>query len=159
MRASMFVLSVASCLGLCASVTAQTYKWVDANGRTQYSDKRPEGGVKSEEVRRSVSTVSSGSRSDSGSSANAAQSLAEQDQAFRKRQLDARETAQKQAKADVDLKNKEEQCRRARSLTASLDAGGRQVRFDEKGERYYLDDKQMESERARVRADAASFCK
>lgn len=164
MHISVTTIGIALSLSLCGAAAAQTYKWVDANGRIQYSDKPPTGNVKVEEIKRSVGTVSGGAKADSANgnksaASSAPKSVAEQEQAFRKRQMDGQEEAQKQAKNEAEAKAKEEQCQRARGMVASLEASGRHVRFDAKGERYFLDDNEIEKERAKARASLASLCK
>ena len=145
--------------GLADGALAQTYKWTDANGKIQYSDKPPtDGAAKSvTEVKRSSSIATS----PASATDKSARPLtpAEQEQAFRKRQIEGQESAQKQAKADGDRKFREEQCGRARQALAGLEAGGRQVRYDAKGERMFLDDAQIERERGRAKSDVDSLCK
>jgi len=154
----------------CATpVSAQLYKWTDANGRVQYSDRPPPSGARSEIVSPQAGSGTGAnaggapsSSSASGSTppgAKAPLSYAEKDQAFRKRQIEQEEARQKQAKADDEAKRRTQACSNARSRLAGLDAGGRQVRFDEKGERQFLDEAQIEREKAAARADIGHWCR
>ena len=145
MRAMLFAVLVASAV----SVHAQPYRSTDKSGRTQYSD-TPSSNAKPIESR--VGTVSS------GPGASGAKSTAAQEQAFRKRQLEQEEARGKQAKADQLAKERADACQNARSrLNASI-AGGRQVRFTEKGERVFMDDAEIEKERRRAEHDVKNFC-
>ncbi len=79
-------------------------------------------------------------------------------QAFRKRQQDqakaAKETEQKNAEAEAKAAN----CTNARQRLTQYEIGGRISRVDAQGERYYMEDAQIEAEKARARADVSQFC-
>jgi len=147
-------LVIAQCFGMvlalsaAAAAHAQLYKWVDSSGHTQYSD-NPPAGVKTEAVKSHISSVQS-----SGGGQPA--SIADQEQAFRKRQMQAQDLAKKQ---EADAQRAQEACSSARSRLAGLEASGRQVRFDANGERHYLDDNQMAQEKSQAQQEAAKFCK
>ncbi len=66
----------------------------------------------------------------------------------------AKESEQKSAEAQ----RKAENCRNARERLTQYEIGGRQSRINEKGERYYLEDAQIEQEKARARSDVAQSC-
>jgi hypothetical protein len=83
---------------------------------------------------------------------------AEQEQAFRKRQIDAAKAQEGQQKKQVEASDKAENCKRAKANLANLQLGGRQMRIDDKGERVYLDDQQIAQETAKARQDAAAAC-
>ena len=71
---------------------AALYKWVDANGRTVYSDQVPPG-VKAEQVGAAPPPANP----------NAAKDLANQDAEFRKRQMERADDAKKADKARTAL--------------------------------------------------------
>jgi len=66
----------------------------------------------------------------------------------------AKESEQKSAEAQ----RKAENCRNARERLTQYEIGGRQSRINAQGERYYLDDSQIDQEKARARADVAQSC-
>ena len=144
-------LSVAIWLTLCLAlpVSAQMYKWVDANGKVQYSDKPPPSNVKTEKLRESAPAPTAPAASDAkdGAKKDAAKAgpktVAEQEQAFRKRQLDAAKAREEDGQKQAESREKAENCKRAKAALANLQMGGRQVRIDEKGERVFLDDQQI----------------
>jgi hypothetical protein len=83
---------------------------------------------------------------------------AEQEQAFRKRQQDQAKAAKESEQKSAEAQRKAESCRNARERLAQYDIGGRIGRINAQGERYYMDDAQVEQEKARARADAAQSC-
>ena len=152
---------------LCCTLpaSAQMYKWKDANGKWQYSDTPPPGNVKAEKLRGSTGPAEPPPAADekSGAAKDASKSgpktAAEQEQAFRKRQLDAAKANEANEKKLADAKLLEENCRRNRQALAGFEAGGRQSRVDEKGERVFLDDSQIAKEAEKARQAIATTCK
>jgi hypothetical protein len=159
-------LLVAIWMMLCLSMpaSAQLYKWVDSNGKVQYSDKPPPSNIKTEKLREAAPAPSppplSETKGDEKKDAAKAgpKTAAEQEQAFRKRKLDAAKSQEEQDKKQAQARDKEENCKRAKASLANLELGGRQMRMDEKGERVFLDDQQIAQEIVRVRKIAASVC-
>jgi len=158
-------LWVATALALCLALPAfaQMYKWVDQNGRVQYSDKPPPTNIKSERLRNPQSAPSAPAPSEAkGAAKDAAKAkpltLMEQDQAFRKRQQDAAKAEQEAEQKQTQSRAREENCKRAKLAVAQFQSGGRQMRVNEKGEREYLDEKQIAQEAERARQDAAAAC-
>ena len=158
-----FLVIMALCLAVPA--TAQMYKWKDANGKWQYSDTPPPGNLKTEKVRGATAAPVAPAASDEkqGVAKDAVKpgpkTIAEQEQAFRKRQLDAAKASEANEKKLAEALVLEENCKRNRQALAGLEAGGRQTRTDEKGERVNLDEAQIAAEAARARQAVASTCK
>ena len=152
------------CLVLPAS--AQMYKWVDSNGKVQYSDKPPPGNVKSEKLREpppapapSAAAAGEGKGEPRKDAAKAGpKTVAEQEQAFRKRQADAAKAQQEAEKKVAAAREKAENCKRAKSALASYELSGRQSRIDEKGERVFMDEQQIAQEKAKAQQIIASNC-
>jgi hypothetical protein len=177
-------LSVALGLALCVALqaSAQMYKWVDSDGKVQYSDKPPPSNIKTEKLRGPASAAGApaavegkdGTQKDEakGSTQKDAvkgatekdaakaepKTAAEQDQAFRKRQMDAAKAQEKEAQKQAEARDRAENCKRAKAALANLQIGGRQMRIDENGERVFLDDQQIVRETARAREEAAAAC-
>lgn len=157
--------SVAIALALCVALpaSAQMYKWVDANGKVQYSDKPPPSNIKTEKLRAPPPAPAAAAAESKGSASKDAakagpKTAAEQEQAFRKRQLDATKAQGEEAQKQADARDREENCKRAKAALANLQLGGRQARIDEKGERAFLDDKQIAQETAKAQQEAAAAC-
>lgn len=160
-------LSVAISLALCVALpaSAEMYKWVDSNGKVQYSDKPPPSNVKVEKLRAPASAASTPAASETkgGTPKDAAKAGpktgAEQEQAFRKRKLDAAKTQEEEEKKQAQARDKAENCRRANAAVAALQLGGRQQRLDSKGERVFLDEQQIGQELVKAQQEAATACK
>lgn len=53
----MRILIIAASLFIDVSASAQPYKWVDANGRVQYTDQPPPGAKKAEPVKNRIGSA------------------------------------------------------------------------------------------------------
>ena len=84
---------------------------------------------------------------------------AELEQDFRKRRAEAEKSEQEQQKKAAEAKDSEENCRAARAQLVSLEAGQRQTRTGPNGERYFLDESQVENEKQRARRAIEVSCK
>jgi hypothetical protein len=147
-----------------ANAQAQVYKCVDAGGKVVYSQTPCPANTKSGTMSRNVLTPAAPSAdspadkpADAAKSA-APQTAAEQEQAFRKRQQDQAKAAKESEQKSAETQRKAESCRNARERLAQFEIGGRLSRINAQGERYYMDDAQVEQEKARARSDAAQSC-
>jgi len=121
---------------------AALYKWIDANGRTVYSDQVPPG-VKAEPVGAAPPPANP----------NAVKDLANQDAEFRKRQLERAEDGKKTDKARTDSAKLATLCAQARAQIASLRTEQVVIyRLNEKGERVVMDEATRRAEIGRVEA-------
>lgn len=153
---SLALLLAAALFAMPAS--AQLYKWTDANGRVQYSDKPPTGQKAQTLTRSSISTVP-GSGGTAGDGGAAPKSTAEQEQEFRKRRAEQEEAQKKAQKVAEEQSSKQANCLQAQRQLAGLQAGGRVATFDEKGERRFLDDADVQQEIAKSQAAVARWCR
>jgi hypothetical protein len=132
-----------------APAIAQTYKWVDKNGKTQYGDTPPPG-VKATPLR-----GSSGSAAPAATDAKAASkgplTPAEQEAAFRKRQAEAQKGRDKEEKTAQDVEAKKDNCARLQEQARMYESGQRISRTNREGERYYLEETQVAEEAKRAR--------
>lgn len=130
-------------LAFAATAHAQVYKWVDANGKTQFSDQPPPG-ARSEVIKVKPST-GAGQPSAPGKT----ESLADKEAALKQRQQDqAASEAKAQAKAKREAEVAE-YCNQLRGQLQGARSAGRLVKYDETGKRQSLrgDDKQAEIQR------------
>jgi hypothetical protein len=146
---------------------AQVYKCVDSSGKTVYSQDPCPANTKSEAMSRNVLSApaapSPDSPADKAAKGDAAKNAApktaaEQEQAYRKRQQEQAKAAKESGQKEADAQRKAESCRNARERLAQYEIGGRLSRINAQGERYYLEDAQVEQEKARARADVAGAC-
>jgi len=153
-----------------ASANAQVYKCIDAAGKIIYSQNPCPANTTSGTVTRRVDRPSAAPTAtpDAGPADKAAKgdaakksgpkTAADQEQDFRKRQQDQAKAAKESGEKSAEAQRKEQNCRSARERLAQYEIGGRMTRINPQGERYYLDDTQIEQGRARARSDVAQAC-
>lgn len=130
-------------------VTAETYRWKDASGRTVYSDTPPPGGVKPQ-------TTADNASAEPGQKTK---STAEQDMAFKKRLKDAADKAEKDGSEAALSAQRQENCERAQRAVAALESNQPVSILNAKGERTTVDDSQRQAELERARKIAEDSCK
>jgi uncharacterized protein DUF4124 len=142
-----------------SSAQGQVRKCVDAAGKVIYTQDPCPANTKPGAISRSVIQAPAESAAKGGAAKSAApKTAAEQEQAFRKRQQDQAKAAKESEQKSAEAQRKEENCRSARERLTQYEIGGRQTRINAQGERYYLEDAQIEQEKARARADVAQSC-
>ena len=142
-------------LAAVATVSAQTYKWKDANGTVQYSDTPPPAGA------RDVQQMRKGVASTVPSAAGTTQPkpVTDAEAEFRKR-LAARQDAEaKQAKAQEEEEMRARNCDQAKTHLAALESGNRVARYLPSGERVSLDDSERETAKVEAQKAIQTWCK
>jgi hypothetical protein len=156
----MRLLVLGSMLVFTALASAQMYRWVDKDGRVHYTNTPPPPGVKSRALSAPVAPSAAETPADPAAKDAPKGPLtpAEQEQAFRKRQLEAQKAAEK-AEAEVkDNAAKAQNCERAREYLRTLESGQRVSRTNTQGEREYLDDAVREREAQSARQAVSDWC-
>lgn len=138
-----------------AAASAQNYKWVDKDGKVRYGDTPPTG-VKSTQLKPPPGPTASPAGAKDAKKGPL--TPVEQEQAFRKRQLDAKASEEKAQKTQAASAEKAQNCAAARENLVTLESGQRVARIDEKGERYFVDDAQREKDIVRGREMVAKAC-
>jgi Domain of unknown function (DUF4124) len=144
-----------------ACAHAQVYKCADASGSITYSQRPCPASTKSEPISRNVSpAAAAAAKEDAAAKAGKGGPMtpAEQEQAFRKRQLDQAKAAKESDQKNAEAERKAESCANARQRLAQYEIGGRISRVDAQGERYYMEYAQIDAEKARARADVSQYC-
>ena len=148
-----------------ASPAQAQWKWRDANGRITASDLPPPREVAEKDILQRPSSLHKKAAVSSADAASVAASAVIAKPVAVDKELDARKKAadqQKEAKAKAEEERiaatRAENCRRARSYMATLEAGQRLGRVNEKGEREILDDRARAEEVRRTREVIASDC-
>ena len=150
-------------LGIALTVTAlnagaQTYQWKDSSGRTVISDTPPPGSAK--ESSRTIGGKAPASNAPSTAKpAEAPKTFAEKDMEFKKRQQEATEKADKEAKEKALAAEKRDNCDRAQKQVALLESGQRIATVDEKGERRVMEEAEKAKEIERARRAVSDSCK
>jgi hypothetical protein len=137
-----------------ATVAAQVYKWVDKDGKVQYTDTPPPASAtKTEAKKLDMAPAAAPAASAPG------KSLADRAKDFDKRKAD---DAEKQKKAEADQKNadiKAANCKDAKSNLAALESGRPMARTTDTGGREVLSDEARQADIATARKAAEDFCK
>jgi hypothetical protein len=141
---------------------AQVYKCLDSSGRTVYLQNPCPPSMKKEAMSRGgippASAVAPPADAAKAAAKSGPRTAAEQEQAFRQRQLDQAKAAKEGDAKSAEAQAKAANCSNARARLAQFEIGGRITTIDEKGERYYMDDASIESGKARARAEVSQFC-
>lgn len=141
-----------------ATVAAQVYKWVDKDGKVQYTDTPPPPGAAKADPKK-VETGTSATPAESAAAAPAGKSLQERAKDFDKRRSNEADKAKKDAEAEKVAKNNEDVCRQTRASLFDLETGRPIYRFNEKGEREIVGEEQRLADMAKARELIAATCK
>ena len=157
-------LVLAVTLFAAAPAHAQVFKCVDAKGKTVYSQTPCPSGASatllgSKPPPAAADPAKDAAKGDPAKPAAKDEKPLTAEEAFQKRQKERQEAEKKTAEQAAADQRKQEECRRAREQVAQYAAGGRISRIDDKGERYFLDDAQIDSEKAKWEAQAAQACR
>lgn len=148
---------------------ASQWKWKDASGAVQYSDRPPPAGTPESSIlqrpngARAVPVAKPASDADAAASDAAAKAPAgkasESDLDVKRRKAEEEKQAQRKAEEDKAAKARAENCTQARNYQRTLNDGIRIARTNSKGEREILDDKGRAEEQRRTQEAIASNCK
>jgi hypothetical protein len=147
--------------GLTAPATAQ-WMWRDKNSRITVSDLPPPRDVPAKDIlQRPDPAAAQRPVAAPVPAASGAATKPAVDPELEARKQAAEQEQAGRAKADAErvAAQKAENCRSARSHLSALDGGQRIARYNEKGEREILDDKQRAEETRRARDVIASECR
>jgi len=161
------LLLIALCLPLAATAQGQ-WKWRDAQGRIQFSDRPPPQGTPEKDILarpvnapKPVQLVPYGQPASAPAPAPAPAASSPQervlanDKARKASESEAKIKAQEQREAQARADN----CRNAKQQLATLESGVRVAMVNERGERVVMEDAQRNQEMAKVRAVIASDCR
>lgn len=138
------------------AVHGQLLKCVGADGRVEYAAECPAG---AKEVQTGIRSTREGPSSTGGASPQQ-KSIAEQEAAFRKRQMEGADAQKKEEAKAAEMALNRENCQRAQIYLRSLQEGQRITQIDPKtGERIFVEDPQRPAEIARAQQAVDSNCK
>lgn len=144
------IVIVACALALAPLASAQMYKYVDKNGKTVYTDQPPPD-AESRPMHVPSSAV--------GNAPATAKSAVQQDKELQKGRDKAKEAAKKSEETQARAKADEERCDSAKQAYAQYAQGGRIAKLNDKGEKVFLGDDEIDAERNRARARMDEVCK
>ena len=143
---------------LIATSNAATYfKWTDKNGIPHYSQYAPTNGVSLRKVQL-INTRELGPSSSAPATASNAKGAASATPATQTD--DQKQNAELKAQNQLLKKQQDtERCKSLQDTLANLNQGGRVYEMDSKGERKYLDGREIELRRQQVAQTVSQYCK
>ena len=146
--------AIAAMLAFASPAPAQSgaWKWLDAQGRTVYSDRPPPAGARISQLKAPDGRIPAGvssttpagplanSASEPAGAAPSASSWVERERQSRQRAAERNETDAKQAQASQLLADRQRACKDTRAGLEMLESGVRMQAVDDKGEPIALDD-------------------
>ncbi|MEF8727362.1 MAG: DUF4124 domain-containing protein [Accumulibacter sp.] len=123
---------------------AEVYKWVDEKGVTHFSELPPPGqqGVKPRQPPAVQGQPQAAPASADDGGRPAGKTWQEKETEFRQRQIERDAAARKQEEQDAAAKRLQRDCLLARKSLENLQNANAVARYDDRGERVYLDDRQ-----------------
>ncbi len=164
-----FVAVLAAALALaCGLAHAQAYRWVDKDGKVRYGDTPPPG-VKSTPLKPPAAGApppAAGAAAAAGKDGAASKDAkkgpltpAEQEQAYRERQLKAKEGREKSEKEQAEVQRLKQSCADAQESLRAFERGGRLSKVDPKGETVSIEESERAAREAQMRKAVAETCK
>lgn len=151
MKITLAAAVVLALAAFCAAgAQAQAYRWKDSAGNVHYGDAPPPGVH--------ATPLNLPAAPPAASHATQALTPAQEQQRFRKAQLEQRKAEEKAARAREQAQAKQQNCASARASLRTLESGQRVVTIDAKGERHYLDDAERAQQAARARKAVKQWC-
>ena len=135
-----------------APVSAEMYRWVDAQGKVHYSDQAPT------QTPKSSKTLNISSRP-AAPVAESTKTWQEKELDYKKRQTAAAENETKKKKEADDAKAKLENCDKAKKAQKTLEDGSRINTYDDKGNRSVMDDTQRAKAMGEAKKSVSEWCK
>lgn len=131
--------------------SAQVYSWKDASGKVHYGDRPP--------AERNAAARKLPAAPSATDDVEAARRAAAERQFAEREKQGKTEAEGGKAEDPAQARQREENCRRARSSVASLESGQARFTINDKGERVALDGAVREAELARARKSVDEWCK
>lgn len=145
-----------------ATVAAQVYKWVDKDGKVQYSDMPPPPSVSKTDPKKlntgANSAAPAAANTTAAAAAAAQKSPQDRSKDADKRRIEDAEKARKDEEAQKAVKQNEERCGAATRYKGDLDSGRPIARNNDQGERTYMSDEERSTEIARIKSVMAESC-
>ena len=158
--ATITVFTLLACL--MSGAQAQVFCWNTKDGKRQCGDTPPPGIKATAMGSPSAPAAPPAPASAKDAAAKGAKkgplTPGEQEQEFRKRQLEAQKSREKDEQAQQQAEAKQQNCERAREALQILETGQRIARVDKEGERYYLDEAQVAQESDKARQAVQRSC-
>jgi hypothetical protein len=163
---SLHILLVLMVFGLASSLShAEIYKWKDKNGEIRYSDTPPPSNIKQEAIGKKKAVSPTGQvplapvvSGQSAPSSGAKKEAMKEDDAAKKRQVDAEVDKKSRLEKEKQEAVKAENCKTAKANLENYTQGGRIYKMNEKGEREYVSDAGLEEGKAKAQQEINENC-
>lgn len=163
------LILVSAALVATPSQAGTQWKWKDASGATQYSDRPPPAGTPDSSIlqrpsgaaRAAQAAAKPASEADLAASSPkpAAAKASESELDVKRRKAEEEKEAQRKVEEEKQAKARAETCTQARNYQRTLNDGIRIARTNSKGEREVLDDKGRAEEQKRTQEAITNNCK
>lgn len=163
------ILGTAAAMLLALPDAAQAqWKWKDANGVMQYTDRPPPPGTPDNQILQRpaaartpkiVSASAPAAASAPDARASAPGKSGDPELEAKRKKAEEQKASERKAEEERQAKSRAENCERARGYERSLQSGQRIARTNEKGEREVLDDGGRAEEMQRTREAIDSNCR
>ena len=137
-----------------ATVAAQVYKWVDKDGKVQYTDTPPPANATKSEAKKIETAPPVATKASAP-----AKSLQDRAKESDKRKADDAEKTKKSEAEQQNAVANAANCRDASAALKDLETGRPITRRTDSGDREILDNDAREAEAAKARKAVADFCK
>ena len=153
-------------------VQGEVYKWKEKDGTVRYSDSPPPSSIKTEIIDKKhikhtntvplkpaedIAAIKAAERGAKIVKSNK-EDISESDKAAQERQKKAEQDKQNKEIKEAEAKQKEENCKAAKSNLETYKQGGRIAVMNEKGEKNFLGDKQILENKVKAQNEVNQYC-
>ncbi len=139
-----------------ATVAAQVFKWIDKDGKVNFSDTPPPAEAVKGETKKLTVLPAATTPPPAPAKGKAA---VDQAKDAEKKKIELADKAKKDEVAEQNAKQNEERCKEAKRYLSTLDSGTPIRQSNDAGERVFMSDEQRASETARAKAAVSESCK
>jgi hypothetical protein len=167
----LFYVTIAAILALPLTAGAEIYEWKDKDGIVRYSDTPPPSNIKQESIGKkkaasSGQDVTAPAQSDAQNAPPASETkrpvvkdtVDPSVEAARLRQRNAEIEKNNKQEKESQAKLKEENCRAAKANHETYAHGGRVYKTNERGEREYMNDKDLQEGAQKTQSEIDEYC-
>ncbi len=149
---------------------AEIYKWKDKDGTIRYTDTPPPSNIKQEAIgskkiakptgKEQSAPVANGQSAPTKEATKDAskEPISKENQAAKQRQRNAEVEKRNRQEKEAEANRKAENCKAAKANFETYKQGGRVYKMNEKGEREYMDDKDLQAGKAQAQNEIDENC-
>ncbi len=141
-----------------ATVAAQVFKWIDKDGKVNFSDTPPPAEAVKGETKK-LTVLPAATTPPPAPAPAKGKAAVDQAKDAEKKKIELADKAKKDEVAEQNAKQNEERCKEAKRYLSTLDSGTPIRQSNDAGERVFMSDEQRASETARAKAAVSESCK